>query len=158
MRQRAFIGIALLALSHLTFVNLAPAFAQAGNAGGTIGKQDKSISGGEPADTPRAALHPKQSITKPRETSSGHSCNRIVGTWSWAYGLTEMVFSKNGTVRQTVSGNTGKWSCTGTDVKAVFPASNSIDRMTMSEDGNSLSVTTTWGGGLKFTATRVGQD
>jgi hypothetical protein len=50
MRWRASIGIALLALTHLVSANAA--LAQAGNTGGTIGKQDKSISGGEEANGP----------------------------------------------------------------------------------------------------------
>ena len=45
MRRRTFIGLALLALSHFAFADVSPAFAQAGSTGGTIGKQDKSISG-----------------------------------------------------------------------------------------------------------------
>ena len=46
MRWRASIGFALLALSLFAFANVTPALAQAGSTGGTIGKQDKSISGG----------------------------------------------------------------------------------------------------------------
>jgi hypothetical protein len=46
MMRRASFRIALLALSHLAFSNASPALAQAGSTGGTIGKQDKSISGG----------------------------------------------------------------------------------------------------------------
>src|ERR1019366_4958793 len=109
MRRRACIGIALLALSHLAFANVSSALAQAGSIGGTIGKQDKSISGGEEADRPRAAPHPKRPAAKAQETSSGHSCGRIVGTWSWYLGVTETVFNQNGTVRNS-GGNTGKWT------------------------------------------------
>jgi hypothetical protein len=46
MRQGAFIGFVLLALSHFAFASVTAALAQAGSTGGTIGKQDKSISGG----------------------------------------------------------------------------------------------------------------
>jgi len=45
MMRRASIGIVLLALSHLAFANASSALAQAGSTGGTIGKQEKSISG-----------------------------------------------------------------------------------------------------------------
>jgi hypothetical protein len=152
MRQRAFIGIALLALSHLTFANLTSAFAQAGNTGGTIGKQDKSISGGEQANTPRAALHPKQSITKPRETSSGNSCNRIVGTWTWYLGLTETVFFKGGTARNSF-GPTGTWSCASTTINVVWD--NGVrEHYSISQEGSSMVVSSSWGGGITFTATR----
>jgi hypothetical protein len=62
MMWRALTGITLLALSHLAFANLSVALAQAGSTGGTIGKQDKSISGGdsqnEPPTSARSNLHP----------------------------------------------------------------------------------------------------
>ena len=67
MRWRTSIGIALLTLSHLAFANASSALAQAGSTGGTIGKQDKSISGGEEADRPRAAPHPKRSAARAQE-------------------------------------------------------------------------------------------
>jgi hypothetical protein len=63
MRQGAFIGFVLLALSHFAFGNVTAALAQAGSIGGTIGKQDKSISGGG-----EERREPQVSRTKP----SGH--------------------------------------------------------------------------------------
>ena len=153
---RASIGITLLALSHLISANASSALAQAGSTGGTIGKQDKSISGGADEDTPRSAPHSKRPVTNSYETPSGAACSRIVGTWKWGggLGLTKMVFDQNGTVRQTLTGSTGSWSCDGTIVKTVF-ANGSTDRIAISRDGNSLSVTTTWGGGSSFKATRL---
>jgi len=155
MRRRASMGIALLALSHLAFANVSLVLAQAGSIGGTIGKQDKSISGGEEADRPRAAPHSKRRATNSQETSSGPACGRIVGTWKWGggLGLTEMVFNQNGTVRQSLTGSAGRWSCAGTIVKTVF-ANGSTDRIAISKDGNSASVITTWGGGHSFKVTR----
>jgi hypothetical protein len=90
------IGIALQALSHLVSANASSALAQAGSTGGSIGKQDKSMSGGEEADRARAATHPKQPAAKARETSSGRSCGRIVGRWSWYLGTSEVVMYKDG--------------------------------------------------------------
>ena len=155
MRRRASIGVPLLGLSLLAFANVSSALAQAGSTGGTIGKQDKSVSGGDEADRPHAAPRSKRSAT-PKVASSGSSCSRIVGTWKWGggLGLTKMVFDQNGTVRQTLTGSTGSWSCAGTIVKTVF-ANGSTDRIAISRDGNSLSVTTTWGGGSGFKATRL---
>jgi hypothetical protein len=69
MMRRASIGIALLALSHLAFANASSALAQAGSTGGTIGKQDKSISGGEDADRSRSAT-PKRKEAKARRERS----------------------------------------------------------------------------------------
>jgi hypothetical protein len=59
MRRLASIGIVLLALSHLVFANASSALAQAGSTGGTIGKTDKSVSGGGEAASPepRAKSH-----------------------------------------------------------------------------------------------------
>jgi hypothetical protein len=159
MRRRASIGIALLALSHFACVNVSSALAQAGSTGGTIGKQDKSISGGAELDRPRAAPHSKRPATNSQETSSGPACSRIVGTWKWGggFGPTEMVFNQNGTVRQSLTGSTGSWSCAGTIVKTVF-TNGSTDRIAISKDGNSASVTTTWGGGQSFKVTRRSGD
>jgi hypothetical protein len=153
MSWRASIRITLLAILHLAFANASSAFAQAGSVGGTIGNQDKTISGGEQADRPRAAPHPKRAATNSSETSSGPACSRIVGTWSWGYGVTEMVFYANGTVRQSVTNNRGSWTCAGSVVTSVF-ASGDRDRISMSKDGNSASVTTTWAGGHTFSVTR----
>lgn len=157
MRRLASIGIALLVLSHLFFANASSALAQAGSAGGTIGKQDKSISGGAEADTPRTMFRARRPATHSQETSSGPACSRIAGSWKWGYGLTTMVFDQNGTVRSLTTGNTGTWSCAGTIVKTVF-ASGSTDRITISKDGNSASVTTTWGGGHSFEVKRLSGD
>jgi hypothetical protein len=132
------------------------AFAQAGSTGGTIGKQDKSISGSEETDNPRSAPHSKRPAPHSQETSSGPACNRIVGTWKWGggFGLTEMTFNQNGTVRQSLTGSTGSWLCSGTMVKTAF-TNGSTDRITMSKDGNHAAVTTTWGGGHSFNVTRL---
>jgi|SRR5579871_4246472 len=84
MRRRTSIGIALLALSHLAFANVSSALAQAGSTGGTIGKQDKSISGnGETqSDSPNAR---KKRPLRPNE-GTGSACGRIstdiAGTWN----------------------------------------------------------------------------
>ena len=159
MRRRASIGIALLVLSHFACANVSSVLAQAGSTGGTVGKQDKSISGGAEADRPRAAPHSKRPASNSQETSSGPACSRIVGTWKWGggFGPTEMVFNQNGTVRQSLTGSTGNWSCAGTIVKTVF-ANGSTDRIAISKDGNSASVTTTWGGGQSFKVTRRSGD
>jgi hypothetical protein len=81
MRRRASIGIALLALSHLAFANVSSALAQAGSTGDTIGKQDKSISGGgAEADKPRAKSHATyRASTGPRSEARSGSAD---GTWA----------------------------------------------------------------------------
>ena len=71
MRRCTSIGIALLTLLYLVSASAPSALAQAGSTGGTIGKQDKSASGGEEADRPRAAPQPKRAAANMREISSG---------------------------------------------------------------------------------------
>jgi len=159
MRRQASIGIVALAMSHLAFGSTSPALAQAGSVGGSIGKQDKSISGGEEAGRPRASSLPKRSAAK-TETQSARSCNRIVGTWSWYLGITDSVFHKDGTALHPQSGTPGKWSCAGNTVNVVWGSGGETrtDRMTLSADGNSIFVVSPWGGGIKFTGTRRGPD
>jgi hypothetical protein len=160
MKQRASIGIALLALSHLAFANVSSALAQAGSIGGSIGKQEKSISGGEEADRPRAAPHPKPPAAKAQETSSDHSCGRIVGRWSWYRG-NESVFRKDGSARHSPSGATGKWTCAGDTVSVVWSyrgTRRATNRITVSQDGNSIFVVSSWGPSIKFTGTRRGPE
>jgi hypothetical protein len=156
MRRHAFIGIITLAVSLLTFANAPPALAQAGSVGGTIGKQDKSISGGE-EDRPRAAPPPKPSAAKTQEGASSRSCNRIVGTWSWYPSINDSVFHKDGTALHPSSGTTGRWSCaSGNTVNVVwsYQGTSRTDHMTLSQDGNSIFVDSPYGGGIKFTGTR----
>ena len=81
--------IAITSLSSLlaSFVASTATFAQAGSTGGTIGKQDKSISGD--AEAPTISLTTtKNTPTRPAEKSEGtaSACRRIsasiVGTWN----------------------------------------------------------------------------
>lgn len=160
MGRRAFTGIAVLALSHLALANLSSALAQAGSIGGTIGKQDKSISGSEEADRPRAVPRPKQPPASAEQTSPGHSCGRIVGRWSWYLGVSELVFHKDGTALHPASGTAGKWTCAGNTVNVVWGTGGAArtDRITVAQDGNSILVVSPWGGGVTFTGKRRGQD
>jgi hypothetical protein len=159
MGRRVSIGVVLLALSHAGSAHLSAAFAQAGSIGGSVGKQDKTISGSEEADRPRAAPHPKTQAAKPQESASGHSCNRIVGRWSWYLGVSDSVFHKDGTALHPASGTPGKWTCTGDTVSVVWAtgATSRTDRITLLPDG-SIFVDSPWGGGIKFTGTRRGGD
>jgi len=161
MRRRAFIGIVMLAMSLPAFAKGSSALAQAGSVGGTIGKQDKSISGGEEADRPRATPVPKRSAAKTHETSSGRSCNRIVGTWSWYLGVSNVIFHKDSTALHPASGSTGKWNCvSGSTVNVVwsYQGTSRTDHMTLSQDGNGIFVDSPYGGGIKFTGARRGPD
>lgn len=155
---RRLLGFALL-LGLFALGPARSAFAQAGSTGGTIGKQDKSISGGAESDRPRAAPQPNRSAAKTQETPSGRSCNRIVGTWSWYLGVSDVIFHKDGSALHPASGATGKWSCAGDTVNVVWNYQGTLrtDRMTLSRDGSSIFVVSPYGGGIKFTGTRRGQ-
>jgi hypothetical protein len=160
MRRRIFILMASAALLHLAFGNPPSALAQAGSFGGTIGKQDKSISGGEEAEKPRATPAPKLPAAKGQEASAGRSCGKIVGTWSWYLGVSQSVFHKDGTALHPASGTPGKWTCAGNTVNVVWGSGGAArtDRITVAQDGNSILVVSPWGGGIKFTGTRRGQE
>jgi len=84
MRRCAVAVIACIVLAAAT----APAFAQAGSAGGSLGKTNKSASGGS-EEAPAAKPQPRRSATKhasrgeddgaPAAKSSG----AIAGRWHW---------------------------------------------------------------------------
>jgi hypothetical protein len=82
MRRLASIGIALLAISHLVLANASLVLAQAGSTGGTIGKTDKSVSGGGEAASrePRAKSEPtSRAAAGPRSEGRSGSPD---GTWA----------------------------------------------------------------------------
>lgn len=130
------------------------AFAQAGSTGGSIGKTDKSISGGEePAASQRAATPRKPSRSagsrRPAETASkqdeatGSACGRIPGVWTangWynaIYGRGDVVLDADGSARH-VSGIIGTWTCRGGHF--VMDWKNwSHGEGTLSNDGNTVT-------------------
>jgi hypothetical protein len=92
MRRRTSIGIALLALS-LAFANVSSALAQAGSTGGTIGKLDKSISGGEE----QRSSHPHERFSQPvnREKNKEEFPPKIIQLNEHAFGLTYSITLRN---------------------------------------------------------------
>jgi hypothetical protein len=71
-------------MSALLVSPIGLAFAQAGSTGGTIGKTDKSVSGGEDAAVPRTPAKSRSKSQGPidRDTS-GQSSVSVVGPWRW---------------------------------------------------------------------------
>ena len=105
--------------------------AQAGSTGGTIGKENRSVSGSEqkkPTDSGRSAT---------RKTSTRTGCGRIVGTWRWPLGQ-EVVFTSGGSMRIS-NGDSGRWTCADGIVVATY-ISGYIDRITLSADGSQVSI------------------
>lgn len=162
MTRCASIGIALLALTPLACANVSSALAQAGSIGGTIGKQDKSISGdqspSEPNTPPKSGVRrlPAQRDTTERvgrskrgarrntaqPGSEGPSCGHIAGTWSWPNGST-MAFGKDGSAGTAGQPPSGTWRCSGSKIIAVFN-NGGRDQYVVAPDGESLTFTTNW--------------
>jgi hypothetical protein len=146
--------VAVLACAAL--IMPASVFGQAGSTGGTIGKTDKSISGGEEQTEPRRG--PSESKSPPRgdvakEKPTDSSCQKIVGRWAWHYwtGTTETVFSRGGTGQNTPTGLTNTWTCAD-GIATIKWSHGYTDRATLSRDGSSLSITNS--SGQSFSATR----
>ena len=110
------------------------AFAQAGSTGGTIGKQDKSVSGGEEKAEPKY----QPSRVAPSHVNEAE-CAKLVGTWTWPGGMT--TFNADHTMRHN-SGNHGTWSCKGRDVTITWADGVGIDLATFTVTGE-LSVHST---------------
>ncbi|MGA8614182.1 MAG: hypothetical protein WB760_21400 [Xanthobacteraceae bacterium] len=132
-----------------------PAMAQAGSTGGTVGKQDKSASGGNSPDSVPATRKqkPHQSVVNSQDDSSAKkansSCGRIVGTWKWGAGFL-VVIKRDGTAHHDFAGN-GTWKCD--DGQYVFVWSNGItDHISVSTDGDSIAGNNNIG--MTFSGTR----
>ncbi len=117
--------------------------AQGGTVGGTIGKQRKSVSGGEEAAEPRRTAPPSRRKTAPATGSrtsrqpAASRCGRAAGTWAWFNGRT-VTIGAGGTAS---SGSlTASWSCIGGQLVIMW-SHGYTDRLTLSPDGNRLSGT-----------------
>ena len=109
------------------------ALAQAGSTGGTVGKQDKSVSGGdEPAASKSQTLH--KSASAPAEAKSKSAgCGNAVGAYTWAVGTT--VINADGTATNGV--NQGKWTCASGQVTITW-ISGHVDHLTPTAGGYSV--------------------
>jgi hypothetical protein len=141
--------LAILAAGMLSMPALAQL--QPGSTGGTIGKTGKSSSGGEeqiePSSRPRREAPTRETGTT--EKSTGSPCQKFVGAWGWMAG-TETVFSQNGSGRNN-AGFTSTWTCAN-GVASVKWNHGVVDRVTISRDGSSLSISSS--AGNSFTANR----
>jgi hypothetical protein len=110
------------------------AFAQAGSTGGTIGKTDKSESGGGPPSP--AEAQPRKPSGASRNAPAS-SCSRMPGSWSWFNGIT-VVIRPDG----TASGgpHTASWSCANGSVVMRW-SHGYTDRLNLSQDGTHLQGT-----------------
>jgi hypothetical protein len=110
-----------------------PAMAQAGSTGGTIGKQDKSVSGGEEEVGPKTRAHKSASrVVADKPKSSG--CGGAVGTYKW-YGGSTTTINANGTT--TNYANRGNWTCANGQITINW-ISGHVDRLTPVSGGYSV--------------------
>ena len=110
------------------------AFAQAGSTGGSVGKTNKSVSGGGTQNN-----NAPSRTKRPSAGEIGNACSHLPGTWSWYVGTSN--FSADHTVSHSW-GNHGTWSCTGTGATINW-ADGALDRLTLDSTGSSGSVLST---------------
>jgi hypothetical protein len=143
-RIHRLVGCAVIA-SAISFAGARTAAAQAGSAGGTIGKQEKSVSGGEESEVSRPAKSQRQGQNKRGPTTasgrnSEASCRSIVGVWtSWAagiYGRNDTRINPDGTIQHPSS--KGTWSCSGGEYVHVWDAFGLRGPYRLSPDGKRL--------------------
>jgi hypothetical protein len=141
-RIHRLLAFAVIA-SMISCASAGTAAAQAGSTGGSIGKQDKSISGSERAAVPRPAKTQRQGRSKPSPAPSRSpqtSCRSIVGTWaSWAsgiYGKKDTKIKADGTIEHPTS--KGTWSCAGGEYIHTWDSFGVRGPYTLSPDGKRL--------------------
>jgi hypothetical protein len=135
-------AIAILFGLALLIVGECASFGQAGSTGGTLGKTDKSASGGDESGL-RQTSKPGGPRKADQKTARG-SCQKIVGTWTWRGGLGETTFNAGGTGRNSFQGGI-TWTCANGMVIANWPSVDIVDRITIAQDGNSLLITNSRG-------------
>jgi hypothetical protein len=130
-----------LSLFLAVVAGCAPAsvLAQGGSTGGTIGKQNKSVSGTEDKPTPSQRATP----STPKRAGAPlarKGCGNIVGVWSWSGGLFgsgDTEFRADGTASHR-SGIVGTWVCRAGGEVYIDWKDWYKNRMKLSPDGKTL--------------------
>ena len=118
------------------------AFAQAGSTGGVIGKQDKSISGGEGTAEPRALTKPSRRSTA-RGTSDRSSEVSVAGRWRWIAECPSGHWQGQFDLAETSKGQ----------FSGGFAGTTSVDIGTITNghvNGTSVTFTRTWVTGTQY--------
>jgi len=115
-----------------------PAFGQAGSAGGTIGKPNKSASGQTTSAEPSRRAKIRSEV---KQSSGGKSCGAIAGIWtsnfSGFFGEGDVTVTKAGSYHHSTGLVTGSWTCSHGEF--VFTATNgAVETVSMSSDGKRL--------------------
>ena len=132
-------GAMLCGLALLLAAPAPAAHAQAGSAGGTIGKHGKSVSGGDDTPRPRATPKKRAAPAAAGEQIATRGCARVAGSWT---GWGNITIRSNGTWQIAGGGATddaGRWICNGSRYVFRSPTSGLEARYTLSEDGNTLN-------------------
>jgi hypothetical protein len=146
MVRCASIGFALLALSLLAFANVSSALAQAGSTGGSIGKRDKSISGGEETERPRAAPRAKRPAP---ENTNGVNISGLWGSNVGAqYRITQSGNSFRWVVVQGTQTETGNGTVNDHNVSASWSGTNGSGSASGVIDGSLKTIE--WNNGAIF--------
>jgi len=130
------VAAALISVVPGSLAFTADAFAQAGSAGGTIGKTDKSVSGDDQAPSAR----PEPKSRKPGAAAGNvttSSCSRMLGNWSW-FNYPTVVINPDGTAPAPPFSAT--WTCKNNSV-VMHWNHGYTDRLTPSRDGTHLEGT-----------------
>jgi hypothetical protein len=94
-----------------------PAMAQAASTGGTVGKQDKSASGGEELAAPKSRSHKSVSLpTEGKAKSSG--CGQVAGAYKGFSGIITVI--KADSTATLATGQQGTWTCANGQVTIVW--------------------------------------
>lgn len=118
----------------------ATAFAQAGSTGGSVGKTDKSASGG---NNQQEIRREKSARDKRRITSNAAGeaptppCRNAPGTWAFSNGISVVIIA-GGSVTGS-NGKSGHWSCDGGMITAHW--ARWTDHYAILSDGRRLSGT-----------------
>jgi hypothetical protein len=143
-RMPRWLACAVIA-SALSFAGAGSAAAQAGSTGGSIGKQEKSISGSEDTEvSPPAKKQKEERNRRAPATAPGRdsdtSCRSIVGVWtSWAsglYGKGDTRINGDGTI--THPSSKGTWSCKAGEYVHVWEVFGVRGPYRLSPDGKRL--------------------
>jgi hypothetical protein len=127
------------------------ALGQAGSTGGTIGKTEKSISGGAEVEQPSA----KQRKPRPSGPSvaapSPDSCRKVVGTWTFTFEKSFETAIKSDGTGSFGPGLDFTWTCSGNQF--AYTALGITERLTLSSNGMAMSGVDTLNGD-RMTAVR----
>jgi hypothetical protein len=109
--------------------------AQDGSTGGAIGKQGKSVSGGEEQSPQRATPGRPVIPANPTPGTAANRCTHALGVWAFNNGID--VVLKNRETASATNGDSGTWSCDSGIVTVKWRGH--ADRYTISSNGTQIT-------------------